>query len=256
MDFPAHFRAVIDGHLATHPDAQLYFLLDHAGLPGLLRKLDSHRLQWVSLFDGTRESGALAVAPILVFVGRMESQLPRLFFDWVAQHGAYASAVTLLDSPLAIDVLQRRLVARLESKLSENMDVMLRFFDPRILAQLRTTLTPEQAAAFFGVAAHWWYLDRAGVLWDFDTNFASTDAAEVPLVLCPEQEFALIDASEADQTLALLNRKLPNLMEKIPLPERYEKVFNRISDAKKLGLESIHDFMIHIVKSSEFINSR
>jgi hypothetical protein len=248
MHTPINFVTVIEEHMAAHPDAQLYFLLDHAGLPGLLCKLNSCRMQWVSLFDGTRESTALAAAPLLVFTGRQGVPLPRLFLDWIAQHGAYASAVTLLDSPLAIDALRRRLVARLDITLSENMDTMLRFFDPRVLAQLRTTLTADQAPAFFGVAAHWWYIDRAGVLKHFDSVFFPDDADYIPLVLRQEQEFELVDASEADYVLAQLHRIVPNLMDGIPLSERYVTVAQSIVAARKTGLTSHHEFIVHAVK--------
>jgi hypothetical protein len=252
MDTPINFVTVIEEHIAAHPEAQLYFLLDHAGLPGLLRKLDSCRMQWISLFEGTRESAALSAAPILVFAGRQGTPLPRLFLEWIGQHGAYASAVTLLDSPLAIDVLHRRLVARLDIRLSENMSMMLRFFDPRVLAQLRTTLMAEQASAFFSVASHWWYIDRAGVLVDFDSVVMSIDASCIPLVLSQKQEFALVDASEADQVLAQLHRIVPNLMGGIPLSERYEVVVKNIIAARKKGLTSHHDFTVHVVEESTY----
>jgi hypothetical protein len=249
MDVPINFRSVVANHLAAHADAQLYFLVDHAGLPGLVRKLDQCAIRWLSLFDDTRESAALEAAPILVLVGRSEASLTGHLLDWLATHGACASAVALLDSPLPMVDLRRRLVARLDVTLSENMVMMLRFFDPRILAQLRITLTVEQSAAFFGVASTWWYLDRAGVLNEFDAVFAPADEKNCPLVLSPQQEFNLVDASEADQVLANLHRDVPNLMAPIPLSERYGVVVEKISEAKKEGQQSIHDFMIYVVKA-------
>jgi len=247
MDVPINLRSVVEDHLAAHSDAQLYFLLDHAGLPGLLRNLEQCAIRWVSLFDDTRESAALKAAPILVLLGRQGAPLAPHFLHWLAEHALYASAVTMLDSPLPIDVLRRRLVARLDVTLSENMDMMLRFFDPRILAQLRITLTAEQSAAFFSVASTWWYLDRAGVVTGFDTAFAPVDAACIPLVFHQKQECALIDASEADQVLALLNREIPNLMARIPPGERYGAILNNISKAKNEGVTSIRGYMVHVV---------
>jgi hypothetical protein len=248
MASPINFRAVIEDYLATHAEAHLYFLLDHSGLPRLLRKLDSSKLPWASLFEDTRESSALAVAPILVEVAVVGKSLPFLFLDWVAEHGAYSSTVTMLDSPLALDVLKRRLAARLDIKLSENTDAMLRFFDPRILAQLRMTLTEKQAQSFFSVAAHWWYIDRAGVLREFDADYTPSDGNATQLVLTQEQEFAMVDAAEADQVLSLLNDSVPNLLERIDVFSRYDLVVEKIVDAKKIGLNSIRDLMIYFVK--------
>jgi len=251
MAAPINFRVVIADYLACHADAHLYFLLDHSGLPGLIRKVDSARLRWASLFADTRESTALAVAPILVDVAVSNKPLPGLFLDWLAEHGAYSSTVTMLDSPLALDVLQRRLATRLDIKLSENMAAMLRFFDPRILAQLRTTLTEQQAASFFSVAAYWWYIDRAGVLREFDVEFTPVDRFAAQLVLTQEQEFAMVDAAEADQVLSLLNDFVPDLLEKIDASTRYELIARKISDAKKSGLNSIHDFMIYLAEGDD-----
>lgn len=248
MDAPINFSAVIEQHCAVHADAQFYFLLDHAGLPGLLPMLNGCRAQWVSLFAGTRESMALPVAPILVRVGCQDNLLPSFLLDWIAQHGAFTSAVTLLASPLTMEALQCRLVARLDCKLSENMEVMLRFFDPRILAQLRITLTAEQARAFFGVASHWWYIDRAGELVGCDAAFADADPVCIPLVLSQAQEFQMVDASEADQVLALLHTNVPNLMREITKARRYDLVVKNICEARKAGLNSIHDFMIYMVE--------
>jgi len=248
MDAPINFRTVVANHLAAHADAQLYFLLDHAGLPGLVRKLDQCAIRWLSLFDDTRESAALEAAPILVPVGRAEAPLTGRLLDWLATHGACASAVTLLDSPLPTADLRRRLVARLDVTLSENMVMMLRFFDPRILAQLRITLTAAQSAAFFSVASHWWYLDRAGMLIEFDADFSPADAACIPLVLHQKQEFALVDASEADHVLALLAQEVPNLMASIPPCERYRAVLTNFSKAKREGVTSIHDLMVHVAR--------
>jgi hypothetical protein len=248
MESTINFRTVIADYLVAHPDAHLYFLLDHSGLLGLLRKLDSSKLHWVSLFDDTRESTALAVAPILVDVAVPGGPLPSLLLDWIAEHGAYSSVVTMLDSPLPFDMLQHRLAARLDIKLSEEMNAMLRFFDPRILAQLRETLTPEQADAFFSVASHWWFIDRAGKLVGFKTAYTVTDGAAAPLKLSQAQEFAMVDASVADQVLALLHKHVPNLMDKIPLAERYGFASQEVFKAKKEGLESIQAILVHVAK--------
>lgn len=247
METTINFRAIVNEHREAHPDTHLYFLLDHAGLPTLMAMLKRCTMRWCSLFDDTRESDALAVAPILVFLGGRKGQAQGMFLDWIAQHGAYASAVTLLESPSEIENLQHRLVSRLDIKLSEDMDAILRFFDPRILAQLRTTLTPEQSLAFFNVAMRWWYVDRAGALVGFDTQYELKDGAAIPLVLSQEQEFALVDASEVDQVLALLDEEVPNLMREILPAKRYSSIAAGISSAKEDGLTSVIDLAIHVV---------
>lgn len=246
METAIDLCAIVSNRRDAHPDTHLYLLLDHAGLPKLMGMLKQCAMQWCSLFDETRESAALAVAPILVVVGSPRERLTGIFLEWIVQHGAYASAVTLLDSPIEIADLRRRLVARLDITLTEDMAAVLRFFDPRILAQLRTTLTPEQALAFFSVASRWWYIDRAGVLMTFDAQFTADDGAGIPLVLDQSQEFALVDASEVDQVLSMLNEEVPNLMRDMAPPERYSFVVEQISLAKREGLESLIELVIYV----------
>lgn len=257
MYTPLNFRTVIENYLATHPQMHVYFLLDHAGLPNLMPQLRGCRMQWVSLFDATRESTALAVAPLIVFVASQGTPLPSFFLDWIAQNGAFTSSVTLLASPLAMEALQQRLLARLDIKLSEDMDAMLRFFDPRILAQLRVTLIPEQADAFFSVAAHWWYIDRAGLMAEFDAAYAPVETACIPLVLNQQQEFELLDASEPDQVLALLDEQVPGLMAEIAPGQRHGMVVSRMAGAKAVGLHSVFDFVTYtaafLINGSQFL---
>lgn len=247
MENPANFQAVVEGHLADHPDERLYFLFDHAGLPGLLRKLELCDMPWISLFEHTRESTALAVAPILVTAGDKDGILPSWFFKWIAQHGAYSSAVTLISTRMALRELSYRLVARLDIKLSENMDAMLRFFDPRVLAQLRMTLSLEQSEAFFGVGTQWWYIDRAGIPIYFEANFIFSDDDFFPLSLSRDQEFEMLDATEIDQVLLTLNTQIPKLVQTVPIAYRANFVLKSICKARKMGLESVQDFTIYVV---------
>jgi hypothetical protein len=236
----------MDDHLVHHPDAQLYFLLDHAGLPGIMRILDCCAMQWVSLFESTRESTALAAAPLLVFVKNKEKSPPSVFLDWIKQNGMLSSALIILDSPLPLIGLQRRLVKRLDIKLTDEMDAMLRFFDSRILAQLRENLSPEQAAAFFGVASSWWYIGRDEKLAQFDSEFTSSDNNVLPLKLSAKQEFALIEASEPDQVLSLLNNQTPHLLKEMLPAKRHNFIVGCIKEAKTLGLDAPVDFFLYM----------
>jgi hypothetical protein len=246
------FRAVAEEQLAANPNSNLYFLLDHAGMPGLHRKLAGGSAEWTSLFENTKEDNALSVAPILVLIGgNGKLSLPRLLFEWIGEHGTYTSSVIMLASILSIRPMATRLATRLDVRLSENMDGMLRFFDPRIFEQLIHVLSPEQAHVFFSPAEKWWYVDRAGKLCSIHTEFDVDEKFEAPLELSDAQEFQLLDGSEPDQVLALLRENAPNLMSRLSFsdqyefPTQYEFVVRQIRAARTLGLGSAIDFVLY-----------
>ena len=240
------FRAVAEGLLAAHPTSNLYFLLDHAGMPGLHRRLRDSSVQWSSLFDGSNEANALRVAPFLVLAGS-EGRL-RMFrdlFKWIGEHGTYSSSVVMLTSPLDTATLRNRLAARLDVRLSENMEAMLRFFDPRVLESLLRILPAEQARTFFSPAESWRYVDRTGKLVSVTTAFDAQDNFAAPLVLGQQQEFALLEACEIDQVLDLLRQNTPALMATLPLADQSTFVDRAISTARQHGVDSVYKFSLY-----------
>jgi hypothetical protein len=240
------FRQVAQDLLFSHPSSNLYFLLDAAGLPGLHRQLLQTSVEWSSLFDCTRESNALQVAPFLVLAGSDGRLLmSRSLFNWIGEHGAYSSSVVMLSSPLGMASLQIRLAARLEVRLSENMDAMLRFFDPRVLESLTKILPSEQAKIFFGAAECWRYIDRTGKLVSVATAFDINENFVAPLLLGKREEFELIEACDIDQVLRLLRENLPRLTATLSPPDQAVLVERAIGTARKQGLNSVYKFSLY-----------
>jgi hypothetical protein len=235
------FHALAEEHTSSNSASNLYFLLDHSGMPGLCQKLKQGSATWLSLFEGTKEESAQAVAPILVLVGsKGRLRVSRPFLDWIGRTGTFTSTVIVFSSPLPIRVVKDRLTTRLEVKLSENMNAMLRFFDPRILEALKKNLSVEQAEVFFSPAETWLYVDREGQLVSFRSVFNISEQYVAPLILSQEQEFALIEASEVDQVLELLRKSVPQVMQALPMPDQYEVVNDAIGTARRDGIESIY----------------
>jgi hypothetical protein len=250
MSTPIDFRAVAEELLAAHPTSNLYFLLDHAGMPGLHRRLRDSSLPWASLFEGSNEENALQVAPFLVLAGS-EGRL-RMFrdlFKWIGEHGTYSSSVVMLTSPLDLATLHKRLAARLDLRLLENMEAMLRFFDPRVLESLLRILPTEQARTFFSPADSWRYVDRTGKLVSVTTAFDAQESFVAPLVLGQQQEFALLEACEIDQVLDLLRQNTPALMSTLSLADQSTFVGHAISTARQHGVDSVYKFSLYAAVS-------
>lgn len=244
------FRTLAQELVAAHPASNLYFLLDHAGMPGLHRQLRGSAVQWSSLFDGSNEANALQVAPFLVLAGS-EGQLRmfRALFEWIGKHGTYSSSVVMLTSPLDMETLRHRLTARLDVRLSANMEAMLRFFDPRVLESLFKLLTPDQARMFFSPAESWRYVDRAGKLVSVTTAFDAQENFSAPLVLNEQQEFALLDACEIDQVLDLLRQNMPRLIATLLLSDQSTFVGRAIGTARQHGIDSVYKFSLYAAVS-------
>jgi hypothetical protein len=252
------FRAVAEESLAAHPTSNLYFLLDHGGLPGLHRQLKNSSAEWVTLFDRTHEANALDVAPFLVSIGSNgQLRMFRSLFEWIGKNGTYTSTVIMLSSPLKIQSLQSRLTARLDVGISEDMKAMLRFFDPRIFEGLMNVLSPEQLNTFLAPAEKWWYVDRAGKLMSLEATFNAIEKSAAPLVLSAKQEFDLVDASEPDRVLASLRENAPELIQKLPLSAQYDFVATNFKTARSNGLISIADLVLYnivvLVKGIDFV---
>lgn len=241
VDLQAFHRAAHD----AHPDTRVYCLADHGGMPGLVRELDRAHIAWHSLFDGSSEEGALRVAPLLfslddaVEAGRID------LLGWVAEHGTYTSSMLLLASPLGMRELGARLARRLDATLPEGIEIMLRFFDPRVFEALIAVLDPAQKEAFLGVAACWWLLDRSGAVRAALARFTVADTFGAPLQLDARQEEALVAASEPDQVAARLAELAPAQFRALPHSERHDFFETEIGAARALGLASPHELVLY-----------
>jgi hypothetical protein len=224
----------------------LYGLVDHGGMPGLAKKLDQANIEWVSLFAGSKEENALSVAPLLFRIDTDGSGVQhRALLNWVGENGAYTSSLLLLASPLSMHELAHRLTRRLDGVLPEDIEIMLRFFDPRIFEQLMQVLSAEQKQAFLSVAHRWWFADRRGKLQDVAAIFSEADIHEIPLMLTVAQENALLDASEPDQVAELLLSGVPDEYLALQPPQRHDFILRHVASARLLGITATHELALY-----------
>jgi hypothetical protein len=162
MDDYIDLRSFSNEVASAFPANRLYCLVDHAGMPGLHAELMRAGVPWTSLFAASREAEALKAAPLLFPLDEEARKAHSQLLPWVARHGSFTSSMIMLSSPLALDELGRRLARRMNARISENMEVLLRYFDPRVFEALIPELEADQRDAFTGVADCWWYVDRTG----------------------------------------------------------------------------------------------
>lgn len=226
-------------------DSFLYGLIDHAGLPGLAAKLAESASEWTSLFD-SEDPDILSVAPLIFRIGTGQDGFQqRRLVRWLVQQGTYSSSILLMASPLSIEALAGRLRARLDAVVPETMEILLRFYDPRVFEQLMVVLSPEQKQAFLSVAEHWWFVDRRGHLKAIPAAFCPTDDLTSPMALNAAQESALLDASEPDQVALLLQSGVPNDYETLPTGERHDFILRHMALARQFGIEATHELSLY-----------
>ncbi len=224
------------------PEHMLYALVDHAGVPGLCAQLKRTGTEWISLFHGSRDEGALEVAPILFPIVVAEASFRQnALVRWICENGSYSSSLIFLVSPLAIGELSRRLALRLDAQLPENMVVVLRYFDARIFESMLIVLSDEQKLNFLSPAPRWWYVDRRGELQTVDAAFDASDGRCIPLIFTAFQESALLDASEPDQVGQMLRTFVPVEYAKLAAGKDYDFVMKNMEYARAFGVASTHD---------------
>lgn len=256
MNSFSKIKLASEKYLKANPGDSVYFLIDHAGMPGLYRKIVKRKISWTTLFDTTRESAALLVAPILILIGCGSSlKVTDTLIEWISEQADEGASVIMLASNLPISELQRQLTLRLDVKISQDMDAMLRFFDARIFEKLAEILTPEQMALLCSPAKKWWYVNRAGEFVGVEKEFRFLKTDFRPLVLTEKQEFALVNASEPDQVLHLLLNAMPRIESLMPR-NKYRFIANNITSASALGLNSVADFVLYsamvAIRGSDF----
>lgn len=236
LDLQAFCRVAAE----AYPSNSLYCLADHAGMPGLHRQLVQTGVAWNSLFHGSAEESALPAAPLLFPLLAANARL----LEWIAEHGTYTSSMLMLSSPLGLEELRDRLARRMRARISDEMNVLLRFFDPRVFEVLVDVLDEEQRDRFLNPAQCWWYPDRSGQLRSQPAKFAVDEYAG-HLELSAAQEFALVDASEIDQVAQQLRSMLPDAYIRMTPVQRAGFLRRHMADAGKAGVVATHEVALY-----------
>lgn len=235
----------------------LFALIDHAAMPGLTKKLTEMDARWVSLFDGSRDEGALTVAPILISIeSTLDSFRRKALLRWIGERGTYNSSMLFMNSSRSMPELARRLALRLDATLSDETEIVLRYFDARVFEQLISILSDEQKSTFLNVASCWWFVDRYGNLRRVDGSWAEVDGPDIPLVLSTIQEGALLDASEPDQVAELLCNNVPDEYACLAPGGNFEFILRQMTVARNFGVQSTHDHALYcslaLLESEDF----
>jgi len=230
----------------SKPAGHLFALIDHSAMPGLVSKLNKVSTEWLSLFAGSRDEGALEVAPVLFSIEGRDNLFQRKeLLKWICSQGTYSSSIIFIESPLPLSELGRRLALRLDATLQGEIDIFLRFFDTRIFEKLMAVLSVEQINAFLNVAHCWWFVDRKGMLQSVEADFSDFEVPTIPLDLTQLQEDAMLDHSIPDQIIGMLTESVPRELENLPIDSRHDFVLRHIAAANDAGIKETHELVLY-----------
>jgi hypothetical protein len=223
-------------------EQNLYLLADHAGLPGLSRKLRENGIKWANLFGDDKRPALTEASPLLFEIAFSNGRpAKRRLLQWLDDNGRDSSSLLLISSPLSFQSLLEGLARRCDGVLSEGEAIVMRFFDTRVFPQLLDVMTEDERRIWLGIASGWWYVDRDGSTVHVSSECQPEDSCVAPMMVADSQMSRLLDASEIDQVAYLLESNVPEQFGSTSRAERYRLIQEKLVMAKELGLSSLTD---------------
>jgi hypothetical protein len=215
----------------------LYMLADFAGLPDPQAALGTWVDQGLCLIDRNADVSVRNVSPILIEL------VPTLHGESRLQRSVRAAehypVISWIESRLPAASLAMALQARLDAVLPDGDEVLLAFYDPRILPNLLAVLDELVRTAFCSIVSRWWYPDRSGQLVCLMGDGGHTDRLVAPLGLNAAQQNALIQAAEPDAVWHLLREQNSDALDHIAPAHRYAWLVGQVDRARGYRVEDI-----------------
>ncbi|MDY0955813.1 DUF4123 domain-containing protein [Stenotrophomonas rhizophila] len=226
-----------------------YAIIDSSQRPHFHERLTRWGVRYRSLFDGHAESSLTDIAPLLVEYPESDPNL-RLEAE-IAQLAAAKPAVSLWWSALEPELLARHFHAFHLIKVPEKggREMLLRWYDTRVLPELLRVLTPAQRFAFLSGVERLEYYDRFGdsQSWLLPELEAKELPALTPLQLSDAQYAALLDACEPDVAIAQLRRVIPDEMRRLPYRALHPFVMHHMKETVAHGVDQVDDHVQYLL---------
>lgn len=191
-------------------------------------------------------------------VGPLLFQNPALYkqASWLYHPFDLASSCMLgstLVSPLDRLELSKRLSPLLDVVLADGVNMVMRFFDPRVLPFWLGNLPLPYRDYLAGFITEWIYLDTS---WNVRSmSFGATPATEqpdFPLKLEQETEDRLMDACFPYWLMGRLRPQLNAAAKPIPATDIYRYLHQQIQRARSHGLQAASDLETYCSLSLQF----
>ena len=260
----ADFLATI-GAVSNTEQCNWYAVADsaqHRGLPSAIATGAASRC----LLGSSDGSPLAAKSPHLVSLPTPQSNPAP--WQWIERHASQSPCVTVLTSPLGFDALFEHLRQFTTIVLPDGDDLFFAFWDPAILGALvgqvddRTLHVPgpvlhtPQLDALLRPIDHWWYWSRKADVHDAVPAgvHAVSSALQLvlPLRLDQQQVDMLVEASVPDHLLQHIEQNQPELLERLPPPDRYDFVRQQLARGREHGLSGTGDLVNYVCIALEY----
>lgn len=222
-----------------------YALVDAAQVPEFRNaRFVARPLRHVSLFSLTQEYGIAKYGPLLIPV---DAGLGSDAVARVVRAMRHGWTVSWLSSALALDDLANHLAGHLNGELADGRDVLVRYYDPRLLAAFFAHLDQQTRTALLGPICKWawWDRDLSFVIAQGGNGSRSCGITQTTISIGTQEAMAaaantdlfksaLLEDSDADEFL----RWLPHTL--------YHAVCLQLYRAKKMGLKASADLLLFV----------
>lgn len=238
----AHFFS-----LEQAPGGQRYALVDAAQVPDMRGPaFDAEGLDYISLFTLTREHAIAKYGPLLIplspHAGPKSPSVARIVR--AMRHGW---TVSWLTSPLELEALAEHLAGHLNGTLPDGSDVLVRYYDPRLLPVFLDQLDKTTSAALLAPIGHWAWWDRqlGFVLRQGGGQAASPGITDTAIT--PETQQAMADAALVDLIGSMVLAECGEDEFGDWLPHTFYKALRgQVARAHALGLTDMADVQLFV----------
>lgn len=182
--------------------------------------------------------GAVEVGPLLMELSRkqLEANFAEGLFERASGHCAVSLIVTEADAAQVVGALS----ALVDVHLSDGSEMVMRFFDPRVLPFWLEILEPRYREQLAIVISQWvfWDAEFEPQLVSFARGEQHEIAQELPMKLSPDQEAHLMNSTYPFTMIERFRSEDQGALDRIPVPQRYAFFKSQIARANGHGLES------------------
>lgn len=267
LDAPSRERLLKEMRSNLQP---LYAVLDAAHDSKILAVLSKYKCEYASLFDAEKAPELVRFAPYIVALPAASAALePLVDLGWGKDWGIY------LTSPASGGDLIQFLRRLLISTQPDGQQVLLRFYDPRVLRTLLSNAPSQQWGHFFGPVRSYLVADeRPQVAIGFAVSERGLERHDIPLsgdkpaerkavavpatpgstpdnrLLLSKQQATALKAQEhdtfAEELYAEMQEKHPNRFKELGEGEMRKWIQHGCARPKRYGIQTepgIHDYV-------------
>lgn len=226
-----------------------YAIIDSAQRPHFHERLTRLGVRYRSLFEEHAEASLKDIAPLLVEYP--EAAPPPKLVTEIEALASSKPAVSFWWSALDLEALAQHFHAFHLVKVPEKggREMLLRWYDTRILPELLSLMTPAQRAVFLDQVQQLHYYDRFGERqeWLFTDAPLEGLPALPPLQLDDAQYARLLDACEPDVAIAQLRRVIPDEMCRLPYRVLHPFVALHMQDTVAHDVDQVDDHVQYLL---------